>query len=209
MQIYVIIIVLLIAGGVVGAYFSHRRSQEMIWLAMELELDYDAGKDSAGGRRFGTRESAALMDNSRYAGKTLSGRYRGHRVVAANIHTRHRSFAIFQLDLPGRFPFLSISPERSKLARGPRLEYDDISFESKEFSRKFRIKSNDKKFAYDVCHPRMIEYLLAHHRLMIRVHGDKLTLFTSRRLVPKTVKPNLNRLVEVRELLPDYLFSRR
>jgi hypothetical protein len=39
--------------------------------------------------------------------------------------------------------------------------FDDIDFESEEFSRKFHVKSRDKKFAYDVCHSRMMEFLLA------------------------------------------------
>ncbi|MFK7741976.1 MAG: hypothetical protein AB8H80_16795 [Planctomycetota bacterium] len=39
--------------------------------------------------------------------------------------------------------------------------FDDIDFESHEFSRKYFVKSDDKKFAYDVLHPRMIEFLLA------------------------------------------------
>ncbi len=183
MQIYVVVIILLLVGGVVASYFAHRRKQEMIWLAEELELDYDARN-------------------------ILSGRYRGHKVAAGTTRVHSRSFALFQLDLPARLPVLTISPERRKLAVYSELDYADISFESNVFSRKFRVKSNDKKFAYDVCHPRMIEYLLAHPRLMIWIRSDKLNLLTSR-LVPKTVKTNLDRLVEVRELLPDYLFSRR
>ena len=41
------------------------------------------------------------------------------------------------------------------------LGFHDINFESSEFSRKFHIKCADKKFAYDVIHPRMMEFLLA------------------------------------------------
>ncbi|MHC4217507.1 MAG: hypothetical protein ACYSU7_03535 [Planctomycetota bacterium] len=39
--------------------------------------------------------------------------------------------------------------------------FDDIDFESAEFSRRFCVKSPDKRFAYDVIHPRMMEFLLA------------------------------------------------
>jgi hypothetical protein len=41
------------------------------------------------------------------------------------------------------------------------LGFDDIDFESSEFSRKFCVKSGDKRFAYDVIDPRMMEFLLA------------------------------------------------
>jgi len=40
------------------------------------------------------------------------------------------------------------------------LGFDDIDFESEEFSRRFCVKSPEKKFAYDVCDPRMMEFLL-------------------------------------------------
>ncbi|MCZ6810529.1 MAG: hypothetical protein O7D97_00875, partial [Planctomycetota bacterium] len=38
--------------------------------------------------------------------------------------------------------------------------FDDIDFESAEFSKRFYVKSPDKRFAYDVIHPRMMEFLL-------------------------------------------------
>ena len=39
--------------------------------------------------------------------------------------------------------------------------FDDIDFESAEFSKRFFVKSSDKRFAYDVIHPKMMEFLLA------------------------------------------------
>ncbi len=209
MLIYVVVIILLVAAVAIVSWVSYRRGQEINWLAIELELDYDPGKDTSGERYFReTREVASMLDSRTSTGKSLSGRYRGHRVVVVDIHTSSSSFAMFQLDLPKRLPVLSISPVRTKLKWRRRLLFRDISFESSEFFRKFRVEANDKKFAYDVCHPRMIEYLLAHPRLMVAINGSKLALYTSRRWVPKTVKPNLDHLVEVRELLPEYLFSR-
>ena len=39
--------------------------------------------------------------------------------------------------------------------------WDDIDFESDEFSRRYHVKCDDRRFAYDVLHARLIEYLLA------------------------------------------------
>jgi hypothetical protein len=39
--------------------------------------------------------------------------------------------------------------------------HDDINFESAEFSRLYHVKCDDRKFAYDIFHARLIEYLLA------------------------------------------------
>ena len=41
------------------------------------------------------------------------------------------------------------------------LGFDDIDFESVEFSRTFHVSSDDKRFAYDLIDQRMMEFLLA------------------------------------------------
>jgi hypothetical protein len=109
--------------------------------------------------------------------------------------------------LPGSFPELVIDKEGffSKVAQA--LGYDDIDFESHEFSRKFRVRSSDKKFAYDVCNGQMIEYLLSNIDLSIEIEGEVMAISFRSRLSPEYIEPNLNRLVRVRSLMPDYLFS--
>jgi hypothetical protein len=87
--------------------------------------------------------------------------------------------------------------------------YDDIDFESHEFSRKFCVRSQNKKFAYDFCNAKMIEYLLSNSDLTIEIEGNALAISFSRRLAPEHIEPNLNRLVTIRSLMPEYLFSRR
>jgi hypothetical protein len=54
----------------------------------------------------------------------------------------------------------------------------------------------------------MIEYLLANRDLTIEIENDALALTFAGRLAPDRIRPNLDRLVEVRQLLPGYLFSR-
>lgn len=39
--------------------------------------------------------------------------------------------------------------------------FDDIDFESEEFSKRFHVSAEDRKFAYDLIHPKMMEYLMA------------------------------------------------
>lgn len=53
---------------------------------------------------------------------------------------------------------------------------DDIDFESAEFSRAFHVKSPDKKFAYDVCHQRMIEFLMRSNPPTIDIENGRLCL---------------------------------
>ena len=106
------------------------------------------------------------------------------------------------------FPELLISREGwlSKFAQF--FGYDDIDFESAEFSRKFCVRSPDKKFAYDICHARMIEYLLANSDLNIEIERQCLTLFFNSTLSPERIERELRRLVQLYELIPEYVMSR-
>lgn len=60
----------------------------------------------------------------------------------------------------GGTPYLFLRKENTgdKIIGG--IGFDDIDFESEEFSRKFWVKSDEKKYAYDVIHPGMMEFLL-------------------------------------------------
>ncbi len=68
---------------------------------------------------------------------------------------------ILMLIVKEAFPKLTIAPESFGLKIAEAFGVaNDIKFESAEFSRKFSVRSADKKFAYDVCNQQMMEYLL-------------------------------------------------
>lgn len=56
------------------------------------------------------------------------------------------------------------------------LGFDDIDFESVEFSRRFHVSSDDKRFAYDLIDPRMMEFLLASAPPALEVDGGLICL---------------------------------
>ncbi len=125
-----------------------------------------------------------------------------------NRQTHHHYFSFFILLLPMSFPELKITREGllSKIAQA--LGYDDIDFESAEFSRAFCVRSKDRKFAYDVCNAQMMEYLLANRDLSIEIEGPALALAFDTRLSAAEIEANLQRLLEIRLRLPDYLFTK-
>ena len=88
------------------------------------------------------------------------------------------------------------------------LGQDHITFESAEFSRKFRVRCLDKKFAYEICHQKMMEFLLANRDLTIEIKGGAIALLFETWLKPEEVEHNLARLIELRNLLPTYLFEK-
>jgi hypothetical protein len=202
--------------AVLGYISSLKRREAMAAVAAKLGLHFSHHKDHALARRYQFLDKLRVGQD-RYAYNILSGDYQGHGVTLFDFHyrtgsgknTHHYYISFFILQLPAAFPELVIGTEGffSKIAQA--VGYDDIDFESHEFSRTFCVRSADKKFAYDVCNARMIEYLLSNPDLTIEIEGGALAISFGSRLSPELIEPNIRRLITVRSLLPDYLFTRR
>lgn len=84
--------------------------------------------------------------------------------------TDHHAEEIFQVDLPFSMPPIAVSPD-SRLAR--LFSGGTIDFELHEFNKAYDVFAKDRKYAYDIIHPRMIEYLLAlPQRLSAGINGS-------------------------------------
>jgi hypothetical protein len=215
----ILVAALVIAAAIYSMIAARRRREEMAGLAARLGLAFNPDKDYGLARRFAFLNLLARGDN-RYALNVLSGRFQQEEILAFDYHyethstdskgrrsTQHHYFSFFILLLPVSFPELRITREGllSKIAQA--FGYDDIDFESAEFSRTFCVRSRDKRFAYDVCNPRMIEYLLANRDLSIELERAALALAFAKRLSAPEIERNLRRLIEVRRLLPEYLLA--
>jgi hypothetical protein len=69
------------------------------------------------------------------------------------------------------------------------------------------VRSQDKRFAYDVCNPQMMEYLLANRDLEVEIQGPVILLAFESQLPVGQIEFNLQRLIEIRSRLPQYLFT--
>ncbi len=222
-QIPIIIIVIVLI--IVGAYFSYlsakKRREAMLALAAKLGLRFDPNHNRSIAGQYRFLDKLRAGDN-RYAFNILSGKYRDNDVIAFDFHyethstdskghrqTHHHYFSFFILNLPIIFPELKIGREGFFSKIGQALGYDDIDFESHEFSRKFCVRSKNKKFAYDFCNAQMIEYLLSNDDLTIEIENNALGISFDRRLEPEQIEMNLERLLKLRSLIPNYLFDRR
>ena len=68
----------------------------------------------------------------------------------------HHSVCI--VTTPYQLPAFTIRREHFFDKIGGALGFDDIDFEDAEFSKRFHVKSDDRRFAYDLMSPRMIEW---------------------------------------------------
>ena len=217
--IVVLIGIAVITAAILGHLAARRRIEALAALAARLGLGFSEERDHALAQRLSFLDKLDQGSN-RYVHNRLGGTWQGHEVMAFDYHyetyshsnkggrrTHHHPLSVFTLVLPRSFPELLISPEGffSKIAQA--FGYDDIDLESAEFSGAFCVRSRDKKFAYDVCHPRMMEYLLAHRDLTIEFDGNVLALVFDSRLDVEQIEFRLRQLVEIRRLMPDYLFA--
>jgi len=214
--IIVVVIAFIVVGIVFGAISARKRREAMMALASRLGLRFSQHKDRGLARQYAFLNKLRA-GRDRYAYNILSGTYQGHEVLIFDYHyktgsgkdTHHHHFSFFILHMATACPELTIAREGvfSKIAQA--VGYDDIDFESHEFSRRFCVRSKDKKFAYDVCHGRMIEYLLANDDLTIEIDANAMAISFYSRLSVERIETNLNRLVALRSLMPEYLFAGR
>ena len=218
--IFIAVTSLVVVIGIAIYIANKRRMEAFRALASRLGITFDESHNYNLAEQYGFLNKLARGDN-RYFFNTLSGYYRGHQVLVSDYHyevyttgpkgqprKQNCYLSLFTLQLPAAFPELIIAREGllSKIAQA--FGYDDIDFESAEFSRAFCVRSPDKKFAYDVCNARMIDYLLENRDLSFEIERNALAMVFDSQLVIDKIELNLARLLEIRARMPNYLFER-
>lgn len=211
-------IAIVLAAAIYNAIQQRKRREGLFALAQRLNLDYDGGRNGDIEMRFGFLKQLSQGDD-RYATNVLSGNYQQNEILAFDYHYAtyrtdkngtHKDdhwFSFFILTMPMAFPDLTIRHENFFTKVAEVFGYQDIKFESAEFSRTFNVRCRDKKFAYDVCNSKMMEYLLANRDLSIEIENEVIALAFSKRISVERFEFNLQRLAQIRSLMPDYLFT--
>ena len=198
--VFVIFFVGIVALFCIFAYLNYlaekRRSEELSALAAELGWRFHADRDRDHDDEYAYFRIFRRGDN-RYAFNTFYGSLtidgRDYEAKMGDFHyevtsgsgedesttTYLISYLITQLPFP-EVPELLIRPEGFFDKLKGLIGFDDIDFESAEFSRQFFVKSSDKRFAYDVIDPRMMEFLLKSNPLVIDLKKSR-GLFTDDR----------------------------
>lgn len=176
----ILIFIAFAAAALVGMYFAHQAQQrrliELSRFAAERGWRFDAAKDHSHDGRY-SHFPLFTQGSSRYAYNTIRGGFpvanQVWPVQLGDYHyttqqsngkttqtvSHHLSYVIVETPYLG-LPALYIRGEGLFDKLASLLGFDDIDFESAEFSRRFVVKSRDKRFAYDVLHPRMMQFML-------------------------------------------------
>lgn len=210
----------LIVAALIYSYLqTKQRREDLARLADEVSLRYDQDDPFGLADRFSNFGPLA-QGHDRLAYNVVHGQFSDHPVKAFDFvyyTTEHSgktsrevshylSVVVFEVGVT--FPSLIIRPGnfRNKIAPAPGL--DDIKIESVGFNRKFHIKSSDKKFAYDVIHPRMMEFLLGQPRLSLQLEGPVVLVYNGKLLEPKEFKAAMNYANAFLKQIPDFLWER-
>jgi len=201
-----------------------KRSVDMAFEARKIGMTMDRALDRRLSQTYGFLRK--IGGSRRYALNIVSGTSQGHSVTLFEYHYQryfrcksyefdkyieHNYLSFYVLDLEQDLPILTVKEEKPAsriLARiSDALGRGDIDFESHEFSEKYDVRSNDKKFAYDFCNTQMMEYLLEKTSVPIEVEGEALAILYPDNLDFYDNKPRLEHLVNIRNRMPAYLFT--
>jgi len=216
---FVMVFFLVIGLGIWGWIAEKKRREALTALAYSLGLSFSPEKDYQLAKELSFLDKTRAGSN-RYCLNVMRGQFQSYDILAFDYHYEtdhtdsdgntsitHHYLSFMTLQLPRTFPELTVAPESflSKIAQA--VGYDDIDFESAKFSRKYVVRSKDRKFAYDFLHPRAIEFILQHPVHHLEIEHDRLAIAKSYRFKLENLTGRLEELVALRNLMPDYLLE--
>jgi len=209
-------IALAVALIVFGILKARKRREAMTRLAAELGFEYYADDP------WSLEDKYAMFElfgrgHSRKASNVLCGEMDGRAVVAFDYqyttgsgkNKSTHSYQAVVMGLPIVAAGLRMRTETVFDRLASWVGWDDIDFESDEFSRRYHVASEDRRFAYDIFHARLIEHLLACGQAPgLEMKGPLMVLFDSQGNVE-----NVRRLIAIgREIvasIPEYVLKAR
>ena len=219
------IVIIAIFGGLFASRKAAQRQEAMLELGSQLGWSFDASKDYDHDERF-RQFGIFTTGSSRYAYNTLHGQiavgqqtwpaqmgdycYTTTSGSGKNQSTTTHNLSYVLVHTPyAAAPMLRIRKEHMFDRMASFMGFDDIDFESAEFSDKFHVKSEDKRFAYDVIHPRMMEFLLDGNPPTTHLEGGVCCIHSKgKRWLPEEFATQISWLAEFFQQWPHHVNSR-
>lgn len=154
------------------------------------------------------------VGHSRTAMDVFRGKYRGLHLhffhyryrTGSGKNQRTHDWQVVAVSLPAARPLLDIDHENFLSKRLGK----DIDFENQAFNDRYRVISASPRFAYDVIHPRTMEWMLSDYRALAnrwRFEGPWLMTMRSGALDLDHVMHFADFLVDVRSQVPDHVWT--
>jgi hypothetical protein len=120
-----------------------------------------------------------------------------------NRTTHH--YAVAAAKAPLAFPPTRIRPEGMFDKLKGLFGFEDINFESEQFSRRYHVSCAQRQRAFDLIHPRMIEFLLSIEARDWQLSGPVLMLVRTGTHQPPDVLRSIQLIDQFLSLVPQYL----
>lgn len=106
---------------------------------------------------------------------------------------------------------LLVTPEGALFGLLDAMGLGDLKLESEDFNRRFQVRTNNDRFAYDILNPTTMHRMLTDRRFVLPMRFDNSNLFTWRwaALQPEWVEPHVRYLIEILRAVPEYAWERR
>ena len=215
--IFFLFALLAIGLMVLGYFQAEKRKKELAAWAGQNGFTFDPGKDRSLDERYADF-SCLRSGSDRYAYNLLRGRRDPFPALGFDYHyetystdskghqeTHHHYFSAMVIETRWPLRPLFIRPEGFFDKLTELLGFDDIDFESTEFSRSFYVKSPDKKWAYDVLHQKTMEFLLNAPRFTLEFSGNAVIAYRSSTFATADFPAALEVIEGILNRFPEYL----
>ena len=201
----------------VGIYMLNRRrkesrKRELAGWAFSRNLNFIDANDEEMEDRY-PHFKCLQQGKHRYAYNIIEGNIDNRMICAFDYHyetsdgknTQDHYFSAVILDAGLFLKPLFIRDENFLDKVADFFGFDDIDFESSEFSRKFYVKAPDRKWAYDVLHQETMEFLLDSPRFTLEFHGRHVISYRKNTFTVKDFEEALHLITGILDRLPKSL----
>jgi len=235
--IFIGVVALIIVLGYFGYLAEKKRREGLAALAARLGFAFDPAKHNGAphwgdpfelfrrGHRYGTKNHLRGAWDGLAAPESQLQPDLGRVEVPADVFdytyytesrdskgrtSRHYSTrTVLAIELPQSFPGITIKPDSALREFFEFIGGADIDFESDEFNKRFYVWSDERKFAYDVVHARMMEFLLRTREAMRDLHlqivGPRAIFFRERTLDAAGIEQLMQFAAEFYAQVPEYV----
>ena len=214
--IVVVFVFLVIGIAIIGYLQAKKRREELAAYAVSRGWRFESVQpllvDRFQGPPFG-------MGHSRQAENAVYGKHDGRDFVSfdyeykttsgsgKNRRTTTHRFSVLAMSLGVAMPSLSVDPENFLERFVGRLTNSDIDLELEDFNRAFTVTSPDRKFASDVLHPQMMEFLLQRRDVGWRFERDSMLMVSSGQRSIEQIDATLALMDQITDLIPEFVWK--
>lgn len=212
---FVVVLVVIIRGATKNRQRQSALHQWAAYRQQSLSTQPDRSFES----RFPDFAALKQGEQNRYALNVMTGDWHDRPIICFDYHyettstdskgrrsTSNWYFSGVILESPVPLKPLLIRPESVFDKLAGMFGFDDIDFESAEFSRRFCVRSEDRRWAYDVLHNQTMEFLLRSRRCAIEFARHHVLIWDSPRFRQPDEFFQVAAVGEgVLDRLPDYL----